>query len=341
MSLRLSEKWFRRALWLISISFALFLIQLGGLVVSDLPMVPAAPTLTTFLDASQADKVKASIDLAQTTIKAGDATLAAQNLQLQLKQNNYLSARDSFSNWLSTRQATELTDQNQELILRTRVLDGLKTEELAAQQALSTTKQNNLAAKQRLVTDQAAYDQLLQNAAKKLNSVQHREELRVFAIRLALTLPLLLIAGWLFTKKRKGLYWPFVWGFVFFAVYTFFVELVPYLPYYGGYVRYSVGILITLLLGRYLIKALQRYLDAKKSEERLPEQERHQVLSYELAQSRLAKRICPGCERPVDLEDPTRDFCMHCGICLFNTCAKCQIRKNAFAHYCHHCGCGA
>ena len=38
-ALRLSEKWFRRGLWLVAFVFAGFLIGLGGTVVNDLPKV--------------------------------------------------------------------------------------------------------------------------------------------------------------------------------------------------------------------------------------------------------------------------------------------------------------
>ena len=163
-------------------------------------------------------------------------------------------------------------------------------------------------------------------------------ELRVFLYRLALTLPLLVMAGWLFVKKRKSTYWPFVWGFILFAVFAFFVELVPYLPSYGGYVRYIVGIVVTALVGRQAIVSLNRYLEKQKLAEQLPDAQRREELSYETALTRLSKSVCPGCERPVDLKNTAIDFCPHCGIGLFDHCFKCSTRKSAFARFCHACG---
>ena len=65
-------------------------------------------------------------------------------------------------------------------------------------------------------------------------------------IELLVPLLVLVLAGWLFAKKRKSTYWLFVWGFIYFALFAFFVELVPNLPSYGGYVRYLVGIVVTV-----------------------------------------------------------------------------------------------
>jgi rubrerythrin len=103
-------------------------------------------------------------------------------------------------------------------------------------------------------------------------------------------------------------------------------------------VRYLVGIVLTLVGGHYAIGALQRYLERQKTAEALSEAERRQDISYEVAHERLNKGICPGCERPVDLKDGARNFCMHCGIGLFRPCPACGVRANAFARFCHACG---
>jgi predicted RNA-binding Zn-ribbon protein involved in translation (DUF1610 family) len=153
------------------------------------------------------------------------------------------------------------------------------------------------------------------------------QELRVFGYRLALTLPLLGVAGWLFAKKRQSTWWPFVWGFIYFALFAFFVELVPYLPSYGGYVRYVVGIVITVLVGRQAIVALNRYLEKQKQAEAMPDVERRKELSYDTALARLAKKVCPGCERPVDLTNTAIDYCPHCGICLFDRCGSARSAR--------------
>ena len=36
-------------------------------------------------------------------------------------------------------------------------------------------------------------------------------------------------------------------------------------------------------------------------------------LTLTVALARLAKGVCPGCERTVDLKDGRTDFCPHCG----------------------------
>ena len=75
--------------------------------------------------------------------------------------------------------------------------------------------------------------------------------------------------------------------------------------------RYVVGIAVTAVVGRYAIQALNRYLERQKLAEALPDQERRKELSYDVALARLAKSVCPGCERPVDLKNEKIDFCPH------------------------------
>jgi hypothetical protein len=337
-ALRLSEKWFRRGLWLVAFLFAWFLIGLGSTIVGDLPQVEQHRSIEDFMDPQRTPALKQSIKDAGRAADEAQAALEQAQLRHQTAQANNRAARETFNNWLATRQVTQKPEQDSELIARTQALDLLRQAERDALSAVETQQQAALDARQAQDRAQDELRQLEDAARDGYQAALRAQELRVFGYRLALTLPLLVAAGWLFKKHRKGSSWPFVWGFIFFALFAFFVELVPYLPSYGGYVRYVVGIVLTVVGGRYAIAALQRYLERQKQAEAQPDTLRRKELDYDLAQARLAKNVCPGCERAVDLKDGKTDFCPHCGLCLFDHCGHCKTRKSAFARYCFSCG---
>lgn len=337
-ALRLSEKWFQRGLWLVAFAFAGFLIGLGGKIVDNLGMVEQPLALEQFMDRQRLPAVRDSLKQEEAKQAAANKALEQAQQKHQVAQANTQSARETFDNWLATRQATSRPEQDPELIKRTRQLDDLKAEERKALAAVEAQQQIALDASQARDRAQQEWDKLEREAQGPFEAALRAQELRVFGYRLLLTLPLLAVAIWLFKTQRKSQYWPFVWGFIYFAAFAFFVELVPYLPSYGGYVRYIVGIALTVVIGRQAIVSLQRYLERQKAAEALPDSQRRETLSYDLALARLDKGVCPGCERPVDLKDPARDFCPHCGIGLFNRCQACSARKSAFSRFCHACG---
>jgi predicted RNA-binding Zn-ribbon protein involved in translation (DUF1610 family) len=339
--LRLTEKWMQRALWLVAFAFAAFLIGLGGKIVNNLWDVEQPLTLEQFMEPARVAELRGGQEAARARREAVQLHLEQAAQQHEVARANTRTARETFDNWLATRRATARPDQDPELIERTRGLDKLEADERSALAAVQAQQQALLDAEQALQRAQASWERMETPAREAYAKAATAKELRVFLYRLALTLPLLVLAGWLFARKRKSQYWPFVWGFIFFALFAFFFELVPYLPSYGGYVRYLVGIAVTVLVGRYAIISLQRYLARQKEAEALPDVQRRQTLRYDTALARLGKGVCPGCERPVDLKDTGVDFCPHCGIRLFDRCGGCSSRKNAFARFCFSCGTAA
>ncbi|MCZ2497070.1 serine endopeptidase [Xylophilus sp. Kf1] len=337
-SLRLSEKWFHRGLWLIAVVFACFLTGLGSAVVGDLPQVEHALEVEQFMDPAATAEARGELTQASEAQTRAEAASEQAELKREVARHASQSRRETFTNWLATRQTTQRPDQDGELIARTRELDTLKEGEIAAQKAVDAQAQALLDAQQAATTAQERIDALERDAQTRLDVAARSAELRVFGYRLALTLPLLAVAGWLFARKRKSVWWPFVWGFIFFALFAFFVELVPYLPSYGGYVRYVVGIVLTIAVGRYAVRALTRYRERQLLAEQQPETLRREELSYDSALTRLDKGVCPGCERPVNLKDPAIDFCPHCGIGLFDRCQRCTTRKSTFSRFCQACG---
>jgi hypothetical protein len=338
--LRLSEKWFNRGLWLVAFVFAWFLIGLGDTVIRDLPKVETYYVLDDFIDQKAANPIRETIKSLHIQTRDISEQLDQAQLMLDSRRNDYHAARTTFDNWVSTRNVTDQANQDNELIQRTQALDQLKALERHALKKVERLQQRQLDINQSINKQQTALSTLESDAQIELYAKQQQQDVRAFLYRLVLTLPLLLIAAWLFKKKRQTPYWPFVWGFIIFAGFAFFVELVPYLPSYGGYVRYLVGIALTIVIGRQAIISLNKYLEKQRLTEAMPNAERRETLSYDTALARLAKNVCPGCERPVDLKNTDNDFCPHCGIGLHDYCGSCNARKSAFAKFCHKCGAG-
>ena len=86
-ALRLSEKWFRRGLWLVALVFAGFLIGLGGTIVGDLPKVEQPLELDDFLDRSAADPLRRQIkDYLEDAASAKMAAEEARRENASLKR---------------------------------------------------------------------------------------------------------------------------------------------------------------------------------------------------------------------------------------------------------------
>lgn len=337
--LRAPEKLFSVLMWLVSFIFAAFLMGLGQLVIGDLPMASAPVQINQFINPEALHTLQRTDDRLTVQRAAIEARVEAANLRTNAAQNEYDGAKQQYDNWISTRTATTSAAQDPEVIRRTKQLDGLSV-------ALRETgKVSEAIAEEKLTLDRAAQasaderTRLEYEATGAYQAALFKSDLFVFGLRLLVTLPLLVLAGWFVARKRKSDYWPLMRGFVLFALYAFFFELVPYLPSYGGYIRYLVGIALTIVAGHYIIKWMRHYLATRAIVEQQAEVERKQSIRYEDALKKMGAGVCPGCERPVATTgDVLADFCVHCGMHLFDTCKTCDARKLSFFRYCMKCG---
>jgi len=342
-TLRAPERIFGVVMWLVSFAFAAFLIGLGGRIIADLPKLESTLLVDDFVTdrAALADAQAAQRQGAAERLDRQNERARAE-LELSTTSSAYMAAQTAFRNWIATRTATTDPTQDPEVISRNRDLDRLKATERTAQIAVEAIDRRLLEIDQTVAEAARREGGLRETARVGYERALFWREMHVFLVRLALTLPLLVVAGWLVAKKRKADYWPLMRGFVLFALFAFFVELVPYLPSYGGYVRSGVGVILTAFAGHYIIRAMRRYLARRQEAERQSETERRHSLKNEDAIKKMSASICPGCERPIQTTgDAPANFCVHCGMTLFDQCRSCATRKNVFFHYCPKCGAGA
>jgi len=341
-SFRVPDRLFAMATWAVSIIFAGFLIGLGGKIVAELPGVEQGLELADFIDPTRLAPLHVTRDSLLRVERSSRDERDRATQQHAVARNAYTSQRESFDAWVATRRATTDPSQDPEVLSRTRALDTLKAVERDAESRVEKLDESLLTIGQAQEANREAEVELEIASRGRFERARFQQELRIFGIRLAITLPLLVIGGWMVARKRRSEYWPLYRGFVLFAVFAFFVELVPYLPSYGGYVRYAVGIAASGIAGVYIIRAMRRYLAQRQRVEQQTEAERRRALPYEEALKRIDAGVCPGCERRIATgPNGPSNFCVHCGLRLFDQCGGCDTRKNAFYPYCPSCGVSA
>lgn len=336
---RVPERIYRGVLWLVSVVFAGFIIGFGNLVIGDLPMVDEQVVSAPADDTPAVRQVRGQIAQLERDKAGIDDKLEIQRLQLDQAQRASTTASETFRAWIAARTATTNPQQDPEVLARTRELEQLKGNERAIQQAIATLENERAPLDQRETALRGQENDLIAAAWPAQERAMFWQELRVFGLRLLITLPMLAVAAWMVIKKRKSDHWPLMRGFVLAAVFVFFVELVPYLPSYGGYVRYAVGIVLTFAAGHFLIKNMRAYLAQRQEGEAQAEQERRKRVSHDEAFKKMAAKVCPGCDRPISTTgDAEANFCVHCGMTLFDHCHACNTRKMAFFRFCMTCG---
>jgi predicted RNA-binding Zn-ribbon protein involved in translation (DUF1610 family)/outer membrane murein-binding lipoprotein Lpp len=337
--LRGPERLFKIGQWFVAILFAYFLIKVGASIIADLPSVNRPPALEDFLNKPAIHQTQDKINQITQKIDALEKQSNAWNEKLIVAQEDYSKENQSFQNWRSTRSSTDQSDQNPEVISRAKKLDQLLQKQKEIEVQLSRLRENINALNEVNAPDQEKIRLLNEEAHNEYYAVERQHALKSFFIRLLFVLPLLIGAIWMFRRHRHSQHWPFAWGFIFFALFAFFFELVPYLPSFGGYIRFGVGAVLTFLGGRYLMIALQNYLERKRQEQAAPQEERKQDIVYEKALESLSRCQCPSCERKIpSLEGNSVSFCMHCGLRVMKVCDHCGLRHNAFYPFCPSCG---
>ena len=338
--LRWTEQWMRRALWLVAFVFAGFLIGLGNQVVDNVIYLAPVPDAEHFLDPAKAGPLKAAMRAGAAGARGGRCGARTGAAEAPRRPGEHAERA----------RGLRQLDRDPPRDGAARPGRGTDRAQPRARQARGAERTALAAVK---CQEQVALDakQAQQKATPRTRRCCSRPGNRPHGGRAARRSARSSCTAWrdpaaaagrrrLFKHKRNGTYWPFTWGFIFFALFAFFVELVPYLPSYGGYVRYGVGILVTVLVGRYAIRWLHAGSRARRRSKRMPDAQRRTRCATTSRWPHRQGRV-PVLRARHHYKDEHLAHCPHCGIGLFDRCPACNARKNAFVRYCFSCGTAA
>jgi prefoldin subunit 5 len=337
----------------ISTILCVFLILLSNRIIDDLDSTTRRPYSEDFEDRTAISALDEELDQQYAELQNLKSKMETVEKTIATAKENYVNEKQSFDNWLQTRKTLGSPDKDKEVIDRANRLDDFyKVEQewraqLNAIQSQIDEKENEMDKIQNSIYGErsAAYE--------KYGHELKWYEFKVFLIRMVFVAPVLTLGIFFFLRYRRHKFYPLYFGFTLFSVYAFFFGLVPYLPSYGGYVRYSVGVILSVGLGFYAIKHIRKFVEQKQAELKISTQERAKTIQTTTAEKALENHFCPSCgkdfllrkwEFPVakptdtDMYKFVTTFCRHCGLELFKNCSNCGTKNFAHLLFCSSCG---
>jgi hypothetical protein len=334
----------------ISLLLCVFLILLSNKIISDLDKMATSPQVSDFENKELTASIQKLLIHADDTIKGFENSRSQIEKAQEAAHASYANEKESFDNWISARKTIGSPTNDKEVIERARKLDNFYKIEKAWKAQLSLIDER--------IKPFNLYKDSLNNIIQKDNykaeelyaKAMRKFDLKVFLIRLLFVLPILLLGVFFFVRLRKNKFWPLFQGFSLFSLYAFFFGLVPYLPSYGGYIRYTVGIILCVFAGYYAITRIRKYVEQKRIELEASSKERAKNVQTGTAEKALMNHVCPSCGKDFILKnwehtaEPVKnlhvitDFCRFCGLELFAKCGKCGNKNFVHLPYCSNCG---
>ena len=337
--------------WTISIILAVFLIALSNLIIEDLDTTISRPQYSSYVDQGPIDELSSGNDILQQQRDALYEEWSNYKKMQSLADDNKQVEQESFDNWIKTRSTIGSPAQDKEVLQRTKKIDEYRAISLEWKLKCDSVQTQMRVLESAISKNEEEQSVIHNQADKQYQQARESYDLKVFLIRLLFVAPILGLGIFFFIRYRNHRFKAIYMGFALFSVYVFFFGLVPYLPDYGGYIRYIVGLLLTVGLGYYAVKHLKDYSDRKKAELSESTAKRAKNLQNEISEKAFNNHVCPSCGKDFFLkpwEVPTpppnrqslqiaTDYCRYCGLQLIKTC-ECGQRNYAHLPYCVSCG---
>ncbi len=347
------ERTSRIVYYSISTILCIFLILLSNRIIGDLDNTTNRPYSIDFENKSVLTELDKNIE--GQNAKLENLRLKKETVEktIAIAKDNHANEKQSFDNWLQTRKTLGSPDKDQEVIVRAKKLDEFYQVEQEWRTQLNLLQSQIDETQKEKQEIQKSIDKERGEAYEKYEKALKKYDLKVFLIRLIFVAPILALGIFFFIRYRRHKFYPLFFGFTLFSIYAFFFGLFPYLPSYGGYVRYSVGVLLTVGLGYYAIKSIRQFIEQKQAELKISTQERAKKIQTTVAEKALENHFCPSCgkdflirkwEFPAikttesEIYKSVTTFCRHCGMELFKQCENCGTKNFAHLPFCSLCG---